>query len=252
MNLAYSTTKQVRRTYLAHEYAEPRSLSTRYPDALAGLTPQQRSRLLADLAAATTHWAIPEEERHHLLNTMHHGHLQGGNKCKADRKWCVRCLKAGDQHEDTATHTAHGCPAAREVWARVAKAWLGGRHRRASRRILPPPHRPRPAPQRKPQQTATPPEKARHEATEPAWRLLHAATLLQIYEARTRVHMAHHAEHHPHDAKRATPKHIYSGQSSRGSPRACSTSTTGRYTPPVSSPSPQPTGAPGQSSMATG
>ena len=59
-----------------------------------------------------------------------------------------------------------------------------------------------------PQQTATPPEKARHKATEPAWRLLHAVTLLQIYKARTRVHMAHHAEHGPHDAKRATPKHI--------------------------------------------
>ena len=249
MNLAYSTTKQVRRTYLAHEYAEPRSLSTRYADALAGLTPQQRSRLLADLAAATTHWAIPEEERHHLLITIHHGHLQGGNKCKADRKWCARCLKAGDQHEDTATHTAHGCPAAREVWARVAKAWedATGEHLDVScPRLTVVGLRP------KPQQTATPPEKARHEATEPAWRLLHAATLLQIYEARTRVHMAHHAEHHPHDAKRATPKHIYSGQSSRGSPRACSTSTTGRYTPPVSSPSPQPTGAPGQSSMATG
>ena len=54
---------------------------------------------------------------------MHHGHLQGGNKCKGDRKWCARCLKAGHQHEDTATHTAHSCPAAREVWARVAKVW---------------------------------------------------------------------------------------------------------------------------------
>ena len=59
-----------------------------------------------------------------------------------------------------------------------------------------------------PQQAATPPEKARHKTTEPAWRLLHAVTLLQIYKARTRVHMAHHADHGPHDAKRATPKHI--------------------------------------------
>ena len=205
VNLAYSTTKQVRRTYLAREYAEPRSLSTRYADALAGLTPQQRSRLLADLAAAATHWAIPEEERHHLLITIHHGHLQGGNKCKADRKWCARCLKAGDQHEDTATHTAHGCPAAREVWARVAKAWedATGEHLDVScPRLTVLGLRP------KPQQTATPPEKARHEATEPAWRLLHAATLLQLHKARTRVHLAHHAEHGPHDAKHATPKHI--------------------------------------------
>jgi hypothetical protein len=205
VNLAYSTTKQVRQTYLAHEWAEPRSLHTRYADALADLTPQQRSRLLTDLAAATTHWAIPEEERHHLVVTVHHGHLQGGNKCKGDRKWCARCLKAGDQHEDTATHTAHSCPAAREVWARVAKAWedATGEHLDVSSpRLTVLGLRP------KPQQAATPPEKARHEATEPAWRLLHAVTLLQIYKARTRVHMAHHAEHGPHDAKRATPKHI--------------------------------------------
>ena len=136
---------------------------------------------------------------------MHHGHLQGGNKCKGDRKWCARCLKAGDQHEDTATHTAHSCPAAREVWARVAKAWedATGEHLDVSSpRLTVLGLRP------KPQQAATPPEKARHEATEPAWRLLHAVTLLQIYKARTRVHMAHHAEHGPHDAKRATPKHI--------------------------------------------
>ena len=51
-----------------------------------------------------------------------------------------------------------------------------------------------------PQQAATPPETARHKATEPAWRLLHAVTLLQIYKARTRVHVAHHADHGPHDA----------------------------------------------------
>ena len=31
-----------------------------------------------------------------------------------------------------------------------------------------------------PPQTATPPDKARHKATEPAWRLLHAVALLHI------------------------------------------------------------------------
>jgi len=205
VNLAYSTTKQVRQTYLAHEWAEPRSLRERYADALADLTPQQRSRLLTDLAAAATHWAIPEEERRHFLITVHHGHLQGGNKCKGDHRWCARCLKAGHKHEDTATHTAHSCPAAREVWTRVAKAWedATGEHLDiSSARLTVLGLRP------EPQQAATPPEKARHKATEPAWRLLHAVTLLQIYKARTRVHMAHHADHGPHDAKRATPKHI--------------------------------------------
>ena len=90
---------------------------------VADLTPQQRSRLPADLAAATTHWAIPDVERRHLLITVHHGHLQGGDKCKGDRRWCATCLKAGDQHEDTTTHTAHECTVAREVWAKVANAW---------------------------------------------------------------------------------------------------------------------------------
>ena len=75
------------------------------------------------MAAATTHWAIPDVERRHLLITVHHGHLQGGDKCKGDRRWCATCLKAGDQHEDTTTHTAHECTVAREVWAKVANAW---------------------------------------------------------------------------------------------------------------------------------
>ena len=68
--------------YLAHQWAEPRSIGTRYAAAVADLSPPQRSRLLADLAAATTHWAVPAAERNHLLVTMHHGHLQGANKCE--------------------------------------------------------------------------------------------------------------------------------------------------------------------------
>ena len=123
VNLAYSTTSQTRQTYLAHQWAEPRSIGTRYAAAIADLSPPQRASLLADLAAATTHWAIPAEERNHLLVTMHHGHLQGANKCEGDRKWCATCLKAGHKHEDTATHTAHECTVAREVWEKLAKAW---------------------------------------------------------------------------------------------------------------------------------
>ena len=157
------------------------------------------------MAAATTHWAIPDVERRHLLITVHHGHLQGGDKCKGDRRWCATCLKAGDKREDTATHTAHECTVAREVWAKLTSAWedatgesLDVSHPRLTVLGL------RPAPP----QTATPPDRARHRATEPAWRLLHAVALLYIYKARDRVHMAHHAKHGPHDARRATPKHI--------------------------------------------
>ena len=109
--------------------------------------------------------SVPAAERNPLLVTMHHGHLQGAKKCKGDRKWCATCLKAGHEHEDTATHTAHECPVAREVWAKIAKAWENatGEHLDVTR-----PHLTvlglRPAPP----QAATPPDRARHKATEPA------------------------------------------------------------------------------------
>ena len=47
----------------------------------------------------------------------------------------------------------------------------------------------------------------RFDAREPAWRLLHSAALLQIHRARTRLHMAYHAQPR-HDARRAAPKDI--------------------------------------------
>ena len=40
--LAYSTNKDVRLTYLAQAWREPRSFTTRYATLLAGLTAQQR------------------------------------------------------------------------------------------------------------------------------------------------------------------------------------------------------------------
>ena len=52
--LAYSTTKQVRQTYLAGEWAEPRSLVQRYAPALAGLDCTKRRRILAQLAVSRT------------------------------------------------------------------------------------------------------------------------------------------------------------------------------------------------------
>ena len=64
--LAYSTNKDVRLTYLAQAWREPRSLATRYATLLAGLTAQQRRARLARVAEAIVHPAIPEEERHHL------------------------------------------------------------------------------------------------------------------------------------------------------------------------------------------
>ena len=84
---------------------------------------------------------------------------------------------------------------------------MGGRHRGAPRHHTTPRLtvmglRPEPGP------SAPKQARVRHAASEPAWRLLHAVTLLQLHQARTRVHMAHHAQGGPHEAKRATPRHI--------------------------------------------
>jgi len=81
---------------------------------------------------------------------------------------------------------------------------MGGRHRGAPRHHDPSPDslRPEPGP------SAPKQARDRHAASEPAWRLLHAITLRQFHQARTRVHMAHHAQGGPHEAKRATPRHI--------------------------------------------
>ena len=203
--LAYATTKQVRQTYLARDWVEPRSLTQRYAPALAGLTAAQRWRLLSRLAIGISHPAIPEAERHHLWVTIHHGHRQGANKCKGDKALCARCLQRGDRHEETATHEVAECPEARAVWAGIAKAWeaaTGEPLDTTTPRLTVMGLRPEPGP------SATKQARDRHAASEPAWRLLHAVTLLQLHQARTRVHMAHHAQGGPHEAKRATPRHI--------------------------------------------
>ena len=84
--LAYATAKQTRLTYLAQSWAEPRSFATRYAPMFAGLSQIQRLTRLSDIASALTHWALPEQERHHLCVTMHHGHFEGANKQKGDKK----------------------------------------------------------------------------------------------------------------------------------------------------------------------
>ena len=47
----------------------------------------------------------------------------------------------------------------------------------------------------------------RFRALEPAWRLSHSVALLQIHRARTRIHMAHHAQPQ-REARRAAPRDI--------------------------------------------
>ena len=87
--LAYSTTANTRRTYLAQAWREPRSFTARYGALLAGLSAQERRARLAKAAKAIAHPAVPEEERHHLYVNIHHGHWQGGNKCKGDQRYCA-------------------------------------------------------------------------------------------------------------------------------------------------------------------
>ena len=160
---------------------------------------------LTPLAIGISHPAIPEAERHHLWVTIHHGHRQGANKCKGDKALCARCLQRGDRHEETVTHEVTACPEARAVWAGIVKAWeaaTGEPLDTATPRLTVMGLRPEPGPS--PSKQA----RDRHAASEPAWRLLHAVTMLQIHQARTRVHMAHHAQGGPHEAKRAAPRHI--------------------------------------------
>ena len=205
--LAYSTAQHARETYLAQAWQEPRSFTDRYAALLHGLSDPERHTRLARLAEALMHPAIPEEERHHLYVTMHHGHMQGANKCrgKGDQHLCATCLQAGVSREDTAMHVAHECPVARAVWAAVAQAWQAATSE--SLDVGDPVLtvfglRP------KPPDNANGPAHAEHAAREPAWRLLHAVTLLKLHQARTRAHMAFHNQAGPQEPHRTRPKHI--------------------------------------------
>ena len=216
--LAYSTARDVRQTYLAQAWREPRSFTTRYKALLDGLTTQERRDRLARVAAALTHPAIPEEERHHLYVTMHHGHWQGGNKGKGDQSLCATCLQTGARHEDTTTHVAHDCPTARDVWAAIAQTWQEATSEpldvtNPTLTVL--------GLRPKPPAGATSLTKARYEAREPAWRLLHAVALLKLHKARTRAHMAYHDLTGPHEPRQTKPKHILRAIRQRCTARLC-------------------------------
>ena len=205
--LAYATTKDVRQTLLAQAWREPRSFNTRYAALFAGLSSPERSARLRKVATALTHPAIPEVERHHLYVTMHHGHWQGGVKHKGggDQRLCATCLQAGASHEDTAVHVAHECPTARAVWAAVARTW-----QEATSEPLDATDPTLTVLGLRPKQPDGGDGRtdARYHAREPAWRLLHAVTLLKLHQARTRAHMAHHDPKGPREARQTTPRHI--------------------------------------------
>ena len=206
--LAYATTKQTRLTYLAQSWSEPRSLATRYAPMFAGLSQTQWLKRVGEIAGALTHWALPEEERHHLCVTMHHGHFEGAVKRKGDQALCARCLARGDRHEETVMHAVHECPESAEVWAAIARTWEATTSDpldTSSPILTVLGLRPRPSPEAPTQ------ARKRFEAREPAWRLLHAVTLLKLHQARNRVHMAYHdpkgSRDLPSQAQGHTPRH---------------------------------------------
>ena len=65
---------------------------------------------------------------------------------------------------------------------------------------------PRPPPEARP--GSPHPSPREFEAREPAWRLLHAVTLLKLHQARNRVHMAYHDPKGSREARQARPKDI--------------------------------------------
>ena len=102
-------------------------------------------------------------------------------------------------------HVAHECPTACAVWTAVVKAWEAATTESldATDPILTvlglrpePPH------------GASHQDRDRYAAREPAWRLLHAVTLLKLHQARTRAHMAYHDPSGPREPRHTKPKHI--------------------------------------------
>ena len=102
-------------------------------------------------------------------------------------------------------HVAHECPKARTVWTAVVRAWEAATTEAldATDPILtilglrP-----------EPPQGASDQARNRYAAREPAWRLLHAVTLLKLHQARTRAHMAYHDPSGSREPRQTKPKHI--------------------------------------------
>ena len=188
------------------------------PETATAPLPKSRARL-ARVAEALAHPAIPEEERHHLYVTIHHGHWQGNHKCKGDQRYCATCLlQTGAHHEETVRHVAHDCPTARAVWTAVAGAWEAATTEpldvtNPTLTVL--------GLRQKPPDGALSQARARFDAREPAWRLLHAVTLLKLHQARTRAHMAYHDPKGPREPRQTSPRHVLRAIRQRCAHRVC-------------------------------
>ena len=114
-------------------------------------------------------------------------------KCSAARRRCVRlcalCLKNGKRTEETAAHVHYKCPKAKAVWQVVMADW----NEKTGDQLSPADLTAAVAGLRTCPPGVTGEAKAEWEASETAWRLLHAVTLHEIYRARCRTHAAYHA-----------------------------------------------------------
>ena len=178
----------------------------RYAALLTGLSAQQRRARLAKVAEAIAHPVIPEAERHHLYVHIHHGQWQGTHKCTGDQRYCATCLQeTGDKREEHAMHVSHDCPTARAVWAAVADTWESAT---AEPLDVNDPTLTILGLRPQPPDGALGRDRAKYYAREPAWRLLHAVTLLKLHQARTRAHMAYHDPKGSREPRQTKPKHI--------------------------------------------
>ena len=112
----------------------------------------------------------------------------------------------------------HDCPTARAVWAAVADTWEAATTEPLD--ITDPTLtvlglRPQPP------VGALGGARARYYAREPAWRLLHAVTLLKLHQARTRAHMAYHDPKGPREPRQTKPRHILRAIRQRCAHRVC-------------------------------
>ena len=124
--VAWAKARDVRLSLLAEQWKDPRVFEPggRFEAMVVGLTNEQRRGRIAEIARGLNHWAIPQEEKMHLLVTSHHGLRQGAKKEKGEKALCACCLRNGHRIEETAQHEHHDCPTARAVWQQVAAAWL--------------------------------------------------------------------------------------------------------------------------------
>ena len=100
---------------------------------------------------------------------------------------CAYCLKNGKRTEETAAHLHHKCPKAAAIWKKIVEDWNEKTGDSVVADLTASVAGLRTCPD-----GVTGETRREWEACEPAWRLLHAVTLQEIYRARCRTHAAFH------------------------------------------------------------